>query len=404
MKYERIMIRFGELALKGRNRKYFIKKLEQNIRFMIREFPKAKIETKWDRMYVLLNDEPLDGIIRQLKKVFGIQSFSPVIKVDKDISKIKEAALELVQSIYKSGDTFKVSARRTDKNFELTSNELNHQVGAHILKNMENIKVNVKDPDINLVVEIRQDAAYLSGEVIYGAGGFPVHSNGKAMLMLSGGIDSPVAGFLTMKRGVMIEAVHFHSPPFTSERAKQKVLDIAEKLAEFSGEVKVHIVPFTKIQETIHRVIPSGYSMTTTRRMMVRITDEIRKQRDALAIVTGESLGQVASQTIESMYAINHVTNTPIIRPLVAMDKLEIIKIAEEIDTLEISNRPYEDCCTIFTPPSPKTKPNLEKVIAFEEKYDWEPIIDEAVRDVETITVTVSSPSSSAAENVDHLF
>lgn len=397
MKYDRIMIRYGEMSLKGRNRKHFVQKLKKNIQFMLRDFENIRIESKWDRMFVVLNDEPVDYVVKQLKKVFGIQSFSPVLKTEKNIDAIKDAALHLVEQAHSPGNTFKVSARRTDKTFEYDTNGLNHTVGAHILINVDDISVDVKKPDLKLVVEIRQDAAYLSGEVFHGAGGFPVASSGKAMLMLSGGIDSPVAGFLTMKRGVGIEAVHFHSPPFTSERAKQKVLDLAGKLAQYSGSVKVHIVPFTKIQETIHKEIPSGYSMTATRRMMLKITDEIRNQREGLAIITGESLGQVASQTMESMLAINAVTNTPIIRPLIAMDKLEIIKIAEEIDTFEISNRPYEDCCTIFTPPSPKTRPRLDKIITFEEKLDWGPLLKEAVDGVETIMVSarVKKPENS---------
>ncbi|KRG14553.1 tRNA uracil 4-sulfurtransferase ThiI [Lederbergia galactosidilytica] len=396
MNYDRIMIRYGEMSLKGRNRKHFVHKLKKNIQFMLRDFEKIQIESGWDRMYIVLNGDPVDPIIEQLKNVFGIQSFSPVIKTEKNIEEIRAAALHIANEVHSPGNTFKISARRTDKTFEYDTNGLNHAVGAHILIHLDDIKVDVKQPNLNIIVEIRQDAAYISGQIIHGAGGFPVASSGKAMLMLSGGIDSPVAGYLTMKRGVGIEAVHFHSPPFTSERAKQKVLDLARKLAQYSGSVKVHIVPFTKIQEIIHKEIPSGFSMTATRRMMLRITEEIRKKQGGLAIVTGESLGQVASQTMESMLAINAVTNTPIIRPLIAMDKLEIIQIAEEIDTIEISNRPYEDCCTIFTPPAPKTKPKLEKMEQFEEKVDWTPLLEEAVHDTETIMISARVQSSTA--------
>ncbi|MCR2821866.1 tRNA uracil 4-sulfurtransferase ThiI [Lederbergia panacisoli] len=388
MNYDRILIRYGEMSLKGRNRKHFVLKLKKNIKFILRNFKNIRIESEWDRMYIQLNGEPVEPVMLGLKKVFGIQSFSPAIKTEKNIDAIRSAALHIINRAHKSGNTFKVSARRSDKSFEYDTNGLNHAVGAHILINVEDIKVNVKNPDINLIVEIRHDAAYISGEVIQGAGGFPIASSGKAMLMLSGGIDSPVAGFLTMKRGVAIEAVHFHSPPFTSERAKQKVIDLAHKLAEYSGSVKIHIVPFTKIQETIHKEIPEGYSMTSTRRMMLKITEELRKKHEGLAIITGESLGQVASQTMDSMYAINDVTSTPILRPLITMDKIDIIKIAEEIDTLEISNRPYEDCCTIFTPPSPKTRPRLEKVVSFEQKYEWEPLLSEAIENTETIMVS----------------
>ncbi|MBS4176015.1 tRNA uracil 4-sulfurtransferase ThiI [Lederbergia citrea] len=388
MNYDRILIRYGEMSLKGRNRKHFVTKLKKNIKFILQEYSNIGIESDWDRMYVLLNGEPAEPVISALKNVFGIQSFSPAIKTEKDIAAIRAAALHIIQQAHSPGNTFKVSARRSDKTFEYDTNGLNHAVGAHILINVEDIKVDVKNPDINLIVEIRQEAAYISGEVIQGAGGFPAGSSGKAMLMLSGGIDSPVAGYLTMKRGVGIEAVHFHSPPFTSERAKQKVLDLADKLAQYSGSVKVHIVPFTAIQETIHKVIPEGYTMTATRRMMLRITDEIRNRQGGLAIVTGESLGQVASQTMDSMYAINDVTSTPILRPLITMDKLDIIKIAEDINTIEISNRPYEDCCTIFTPPSPKTRPKLEKITHFEQKFAWDASLQEAVENTETIMVS----------------
>ena len=402
MNYDRILIRYGEMSLKGRNRKHFVVKLKKNIKFILRDYNNIRIESDWDRMYVLLNGEPAEPIIAGLRKVFGIQSFSPAIKTEKDIAAIRAAALHIIERAHVPGNTFKVSARRSDKTFEYDTNGLNHAVGAHILIHVEDIKVDVKKPDINLIVEIRQEAAYLSGEVIQGAGGFPAGSSGKAMLMLSGGIDSPVAGYLTMKRGVGIEAVHFHSPPYTSERAKQKVLDLAEKLAQYSGSVKVHIVPFTEIQETIHKVIPEGYSMTATRRMMLKITDEIRKQQEGLAIVTGESLGQVASQTMDSMFAINDVTSTPILRPLVTMDKLDIIKIAEEIDTIEISNRPYEDCCTIFTPPSPKTRPKLEKITLFEQKFAWEGPLKEAVEKTETIMISCRTKKNK--DDVEDLF
>ncbi|GIN91846.1 putative tRNA sulfurtransferase [Siminovitchia terrae] len=387
MKYDRILIRYGELTLKGRNRKFFVRKLKSSIRVLLREFPQTKIETLHDRMYVLLNGEPYDQVKEKLAKVFGIQSFSPAIRTEKDLDQIKAAALLVVKKSHSPGKTFKISARRSDKSFEYDTQQLNYELGSHILINVEDITVDVKKPDINVIVEVRGEGVFVSGEVVQGQGGFPAKSSGKGVLMLSGGIDSPVAGYLAMKRGVDIEAVHFHSPPYTSERAKQKVLDIAAKLAEFSGRIKVHIVPFTEIQEKIHEKIPEGYTMTSTRRMMLRIAEEIRQKNDALAIFNGESLGQVASQTMESMLAINEVTNTPILRPLIAMDKVEIIKVATEIDTLDISNRPYEDCCTIFTPPAPKTRPKTDKIVAFESKFDWAPLLEKAVEKTETIVI-----------------
>lgn len=401
MKYDRILIRYGELSTKGKNRNHFITHLKKNIRGVLKDFKDISIQGGHDRMFILLNGEDSAPIIEELTKVFGIQSFSLAVKTEKNIDEMKEIGLKLVQQLYKDGDTFKVSTRRGDKTFEYDTNEINHEIGSHILINIKNIKVNVKKPDINLIVDVRKDGVYLSSEIIRGAGGLPVGSSGKAMLMLSGGIDSPVAGYLTMKRGVKIEAVHFHSPPFTSERAKQKAIDLAKKMAVYNGFVKMHIVPFTKIQEIIHKHIPEGYSMTATRRMMLRITDEIRRVNSGLAIVTGESLGQVASQTLESMIAINDVTSTPILRPLISMDKLEIIDIAQKIDTFEISNLPYEDCCTIFTPPAPKTRPKLDKMQYFESKVDFSALIQEALQNVETIIV--SNVDKKNAENFSDL-
>ncbi|WP_284036162.1 tRNA uracil 4-sulfurtransferase ThiI [Neobacillus sp. 114] len=388
MNYDRILIRYGEISTKGRNRNKFVDKLRKSVRIALTPFPNIKIEASRDRMYVLLNGENGIEIIKKLKNIFGIQSFSPAIKVEREMESIKEASLTLVKSLYLKGQTFKVTAKRSDKTFDLNTDEINNAIGGHLLTNIPGIKVDVRNPDINLRVEVRKEAVYLSCETIKGAGGLPSESSGKAMLMLSGGIDSPVAGYMAMKRGLEIEAVHFFSPPFTSERAKEKVIDLSKKLAEMAGgSIKLHIVPFTDVQQAIREQVPENYTMTSTRRMMLRITDEIRKKQEGLAIITGESLGQVASQTLESMYAINEVTNTPILRPLISMDKTDIIKIASEIDTLEISNRPYEDCCTIFVPASPKTKPKREKVNQYESYFDFEPLIQEAVQEVETLVI-----------------
>ncbi|MFJ7727234.1 tRNA uracil 4-sulfurtransferase ThiI [Neobacillus sp. NPDC097160] len=401
MKYDRILIRYGEISTKGRNRNKFIDKLRKSVRLALAPFPNIKVESSRDRMYVLLNGEDGIDIIEKLKNIFGIQSFSPAIKVDRNVEALKQASFELVNSLFKEGQTFKITPKRSDKTFELNTEGINHTIGGHLLENIPGLKVDVRTPDINLRIEVRKEAIYLSCETIQGAGGLPVGSSGKAMLMLSGGIDSPVAGYLAMKRGLEIEAVHFFSPPFTSERSKEKVIDLSKKLAEIYGSIKLHIVPFTDIQQTIREQIPENYSMTTTRRMMLRITDEIRKRQEGLAIVNGESLGQVASQTLESMFAINEVTNTPILRPLITMDKTDIIKLAQEIDTLEISNRPFEDCCTIFVPSSPKTKPKREKVQHYESYFDFEPMIQRAVQEVETIVV---KPVDEQPSNFDSLF
>jgi thiamine biosynthesis protein ThiI len=401
MNFDRILVRYGEITTKGRNRNKFIDKLRKSVKNALSAFPKIKLEVSRDRMYVVLNGENEQEIIPILKKIFGLHSFSPAIKVERNINEMKDAALELVSSFYKEGNTFKVTAKRSDKTFELDTNEINQEFGAHILKHIPGIKVNVKNPDINLQIEVRKEAVYLSCETIFGTGGLPAGSSGKAMLMLSGGFDSPVAGYLAMKRGLEIEAVHFFSPPFTSERAKEKVIDLSKKLAEITGKITLHIVPFTEVQQAIHEQIPENYSMTVMRRFMLRITDELREKQEALAIITGESLGQVASQTLESMFTINEVTNTPIIRPLITMDKTEIIKIAKEIDTHDISIRPFEDCCTIFVPSSPKTKPRREKVNYYESFYDFEPLLQEAIQETESIII---KPISNQLSEFSELF
>ncbi|WP_445489452.1 tRNA uracil 4-sulfurtransferase ThiI [Niallia sp. 03133] len=404
MNYDRILIRYGELSTKGRNRKIFVDKLRKTIQKALVHFPNTKIEAKRERMYVLLNGESPEEIIPLLKNIFGIQSFSPAMKLEREIDTIKEAALNMVSSIYNEGDTFKISARRADKSFSLDTGEINYLFGSHLLKNIPGLKVDVKNPVINVQIEVRSEAVYLSCENIAGAGGLPAGTSGKAMLMLSGGLDSPVAGYLTMKRGLELEGVHFFSPPFTSERAKQKVIDLSSKLANMNGgHFVLHIVPFTEIQQLIHKQIPENYTMTATRRLMLRITDELSKRQEALAIVTGESLGQVASQTLESMHAINDVTNTPILRPLIAVDKTDIIDIAKNIETHDISIRPYEDCCTVFVPSSPKTKPKKEKVQYYESFVDFEPMIKEAVEKTETIILKRDIILNSA-DTMDSLF
>ncbi|XCS12116.1 tRNA uracil 4-sulfurtransferase ThiI [Aeribacillus pallidus] len=388
MQYDHILVRYGEMSLKGKNRKHFINHLKNNIKLALSSFSSLEYTANRDRLFIKLNGEDGEKVAEKLQTVFGIQSFSLAIRTKSDIEAIKDTALQAVKQLYKNGDTFKVSAKRADKSFPLTSDQLNYEIGRHILIHTDGLKVDVHHPNINVRVEVRPHATYIMCKDFKGAGGLPVGSSGKAMLMLSGGIDSPVAGYLSMKRGLEIEAIHFFSPPYTNERAKQKVMDLVEKLTEFGGKIVLHIVPFTEIQVTIQQKILENYTMTSTRRMMLKIADEIRKKRGALAIVTGESLGQVASQTLESMYAINEVTTTPILRPLISMDKNEIIEIAEKIDTFEISNRPYEDCCTIFTPASPKTKPKREKILKLESYVDFQPLIQKAIEE----TVTIEFP------------
>ncbi len=384
MNYDRILIRYGEMSTKGRNRSKFTNKMKSNIKRLLND-DRVNIEAQRDRMFLYLNGASFEDVKEKLVHVSGIQSFSPVVKTSQNLEEIKEAALLLVKKAMDGPASFKVSTRRADKQFPLDTHELNHEIGGYVLRGTEDLTVDVRNPDFTLTVEVRAEAVYLSSETIAGAGGLPAGAAGKAVLLLSGGLDSPVAGYMMMKRGVEIEAVHFFSPPYTSERAKQKVVDLADVLTRYGGNVRLHIVPFTHIQETIHKQVPENYTMTSTRRIMMRIADKIRQETGALAIVTGESLGQVASQTMESMAAINDVTNTPVLRPLIATDKLEIMEMARKIGTHDISILPFEDCCTIFTPAAPKTKPKTEKVQFFESFLDFEPLIDQAVRETELI-------------------
>ena len=370
LNYSEIMVRYGELSTKGKNRMRFIGRLAKNIREVLTEFPTISVKAERDRAHIFLNGAEYGPLAEKLDKVCGIQNFAPAIKVDKNMPAIEAAVATLMKNVYQEGMTFKITAKRSDHDFELDSTELNRELGHTVIMAVPHAKVQMKKPDIDLRVEIRPDFAYLSYEMIKGAGGLPVGTAGKGMLMLSGGIDSPVAGYLALKRGVEIEAVHFASPPYTSPGALQKAKDLASKLTVFGGDIQFIEVPFTEIQEEIKEKVPMPYLMTVTRRFMMRVVDEIRARRHGQVIINGESLGQVASQTLGSMTAINAVTTTPVIRPVVTMDKLEIIELAEKIDTFNISIQPFEDCCTIFAPPQPKTKPKLENAEKFEARMD----------------------------------
>lgn len=379
MQYSEIMVRHGELSTKGKNRMRFINKLKRNIQDVLSIYPDIKVHSDRDRTHVFLNGTPYEPVIETLKLVFGIQGLSPVYKVEKRVPVLIESVQQIMTGLYFEGMTFKISAKRSDHNFELDSTKLNHTLGGAVFEVLPNIKAQMKKPDINLKVEIRDEAAYISYEDIKGAGGLPVGTSGKGMLMLSGGIDSPVAGYLALKRGVEIEAVHFASPPYTSPGALKKAQELTRRLVRFGGNIQFIEVPFTEIQEEIKDKAPEAYLMTLTRRFMMRITDAIRASRSGLVIINGESLGQVASQTLESMQAINAVTATPIIRPVVTMDKLEIIDIAQAIDTFDISIQPFEDCCTIFAPDRPKTNPKLKNIEKYEERFDIEGLVARAV-------------------------
>ncbi|MCO6334527.1 tRNA 4-thiouridine(8) synthase ThiI [Staphylococcus epidermidis] len=387
MQYDHLLVRYGELTLKGTNRKMFVNQLKDNVKRALIPLSGYHVKGKRDRMYIELSPEAdINKIIQRLSKVYGIKSISPVIKIDKNEEKINQSAIQLSQD-FEKGSTFKVDVKRVDKSFRLDTYELQRQVGGAILKENNNITVNVKNPDYEIKIEVRMDAIYIYEKVIAGAGGLPVGTGGKTLLMLSGGIDSPVAGIEVMKRGVTVEAIHFHSPPFTSEKAKDKVIELTRILAERVGPIKLHLVPFTEIQKQINKVVHPRYTMTSTRRMMMRISDKVVHQINANAIVNGENLGQVASQTLKSMYAINHVTATPVLRPLLTLDKEDIIKKAKELGTFETSIQPYEDCCTIFTPKNPVTEPDFDKVVKYESVFNFDEMIENAVENIETLTI-----------------
>jgi thiamine biosynthesis protein ThiI len=378
---ELIMIRYGELSTKGKNKRNFVTTLGRNIREALSEYPDIKINQQYDFMFMELNGAPQDEVLAGLEKVFGIQSFSPAIELERDFDSLKEAAVKLVKAeIAKNGvQSFKVATSRSDHNYSMDTNDINQALGGFLAEEFPELKVQMKKPDLTIRVKVREQDFLVSSEWINGAGGLPVGTSANAVLMLSGGIDSPVAGYLAMKRGMRITAVHFASPPYTSPQALNKAKDLTEKLTKFGGWINFVEVPFTETQEAIKEHVNPAYLMTITRRMMMRISDELRKQYNGLAIINGESIGQVASQTLESMFAINEVTSTPIIRPVVAMDKLEIIDISQKIDTFDLSIQPFEDCCTVFAPPSPKTKPKLDDIAYYEAKLDIEGLVQRAV-------------------------
>ena len=384
MKYERIMVRFGELSTKGKNKKDFIFLLASNMKHALKDFPTLKLEVRMDHIYIILHDEDAEKVMHRLEDVSGIHSFSPVVKVEPKLESIIEESLALMKE--EKGKTFKVKARRADKTFPYISDEINRKVATEILKT-DLWKVDVHTPDVLLSIDVREDAAYIFIRTYLGAGGYPLGIGGKAMMMMSGGIDSPVAAYLMMKRGVLCELIHFAAPPYTSEAVLDKIQDLAKKLNRYQETIRIHVVPFTDLQVAIYEHVDESYAITLMRRMMYRIADRLAKRRKCLAIANGESIGQVASQTLASMFVINHVTTTPVIRPLATMDKTDIISIARKIDTFDISIRPYEDCCTIFEPKNPKTAPKLEDVEELEKTFDFVPYIEQCVRNAEVIIV-----------------
>lgn len=386
-----LMIKYGEIILKGLNRPQFEEKLIKNIRIRLSDLGEAEVYKYQAAVYVkpLIDNYDYDRAIEKLKKIFGILYISKVKCLEKDIEIIKKEALNcLLMEEYK-GKSFKVEVKRPDKKFSLKSPEIQQIVGDYIYERVENeMSVNVKNPDITVTVEIRFEGAFVYAQRIEGPGGLPTGINGKCALMLSGGIDSPVAGYMIGKRGVNLIAVHFHSYPYTSERAKLKVLDLAKKMSEYVGTIPVFVVPFTDIQLLINEKANHDMMVIMMRRYMMKITEEIAKREKAGAIVTGESLGQVASQTIQSISVTNEVATLPVFRPLIGMDKEEITKISRKIDTFSLSILPYEDCCTVFVPKHPKTKPRLSDVLEEEKKLEGiDMMVEKAIEDTELIIV-----------------
>ena len=381
MKYDSLMIHYGELTTKGNNRRSFIDMLTHNVRVALKAFPNVEVKSSRDHLYVLLGEEEPMPIISRLQEVPGIHEISLIAKVGREPEEIQKAALVLIQK--EAGHTFKIDVRRVDKTYPLRSYDLTVQVADYILDHTA-LSVDVHTPDIEMRILLREDGVFLSSHRYPGLGGYPLGMNGKALMLLSGGIDSPVAAYYLLRRGIKIECIHFASPPYTQMAVIDKLVELLGELNEYQPAIRLHIVRFTEIQEAIYEKIPEPYCITIMRRMMLRIASRLAKKEGCLCLATGESIGQVASQTLESLVAINDVTNTPILRPLATADKVAIMDKAREIGTYDISIRPYEDCCTIFKPKKPKTKPKIEECVYYEARFDYEKMIEEALSCVET--------------------
>ena len=378
-----IMLKYAELNTKKANIGMFLHILKQNIEEKIGNF--ANIEFDKGRMFIKTEEENYSFVLNSLKKIFGIHEIEVGYQIENTkMSLIEESLIKIIQN--KDFQTFKVETKRSDKNYPLTSLEISKHLGGIILKNKENIKVDVQNPEVIFYVEIRKDHAYIYSEKIKGLGGYPVGTLGKGLLMLSGGIDSPVAGYLAMKRGVKIEVIYFESPPHTSVEAKNKVEALAKIISEYATQIKIHVINFTKIQEEIYKNIPHEYLITIMRRMMYRISEKIAYRNNCKILINGESIGQVASQTLTSMAAINEVVSIPVIRPVACFDKLEIIALAKQIGTYETSILPFEDCCTIFVPEHPVINPEKEKCLEYEKLIPYEELIKEALQTETVLT------------------
>ena len=385
-----ILIKYGELSTKKGNRNFFINTLYNNVKSKLSNY-NVMITKDRARMTIRFSDDDLEEIKGVIDKIFGIHSYHVAYVCNSNEEDIKSTLLSIVKSI--DFKTFKIETKRSDKSFPIHSQDFNRVLGGLLLKNIDNIGVDVHNPDLWIKVEIREKDTYIYYDSYTGRGGYPIGTQAKGMLMLSGGIDSPVAGFLTMKRGVKFDAVYFEAIPHTSLDAREKVISLCRKLACYTDQINLHIVNFTPIQEEIYKYCREDYVITIMRRMMYRIMDKLSKKYDGKIIINGESIGQVASQTLTSMAVINEVTNVPVIRPVACMDKLEIMEIARDIDTYETSILPYEDCCTVFVPKHPVINPKLDTAIFEESKFPFEVLIDEAIDSLNTIKVSENMES-----------
>lgn len=389
MVIDQLIARYGEISLKGHNRSTFEKILVKNVQRTLARWDTVTVERMGGRLTVHLNGAPLEPVIAAICRVFGIVSVSPVVQTELSVAALTNGAVEVARAaIARQRDvrSFKMEVRRPNKRFPLKSPQLATEIGGQVLAALPELTVDVHYPDVTLYVEVRDEGGFVYGSKYRAQGGLPVGASGRVGLLLSGGIDSPVAGWLALKRGVELEAIHFHSFPFTSERALQKVEDLAQVLADWGGRVRLHVVHFTDVQTAIRQYCPDALSITVMRRMMLRIAECIASERQWKALVTGESLGQVASQTLDSMQTINAVTNLPVLRPLVTEDKVDIMRKAREIGTYDISILPYEDCCTIFVPKSPRTKPKREEAEWAEARLDVAELVATAVARTEMKT------------------
>ncbi|MCD8328703.1 MAG: tRNA 4-thiouridine(8) synthase ThiI [Ruminococcus sp.] len=377
---EMLLLKYGEMALKGQNKKTFEDILVKNTKRRLKGLGKFEYSRAQSTLYIKpLEEVDIELAIERLSKVFGVAKICKAVICEKIYDKIVSTALPYLEDALLTAKTFKVEARRSDKSFPMKSPELQKELGADILSAYPYLSVDVHNPEVTVTVEIREEYAFVHAYKINGAGGIPVGTSGKAMLLLSGGIDSPVAGYMMAKRGVIIDAVHFEAPPYTSERAKLKVEKLAKLMSEYTGAINFHCVEFTKIQEIIKEKCPEELFTIIMRRIMMEIAERLAKKEEANCLVTGESIGQVASQTMYAMVCTDAACNIPVFRPLIGMDKTEIVEISRKIGTFETSIEPYEDCCTVFTPKHPKTRPQLKDVEAAQAAYDFEPLIQEAV-------------------------